>query len=222
MDYSQHPDLQDLLGWYLEKVRTFNFTAHRTKERFWTYNIVDSIVPVSFEWFPTLQGKKVLDIGTGGGFPVVPLALLHPDAEYFCIDSVAKKVALVQDAAKHYNLPLTALHGRFEDYGQSTEYREQFDVVLSKAVAPWPVLLEYALPFVKPGGVFCAYQGPAVLESLESSTSLIATLGAELMSHHNYDLDGDERVMVLIKKLSPSPTQYPRKAGVPKKQPLLP
>ena len=219
-----------------------NLSAIRTKEDFLTKHIEDSLLPTS--WFD-FQGKKILDLGTGGGFPSLPLALYlqYPSLNFVnttqnqvrtqevnvteakkfpitALDAIAKKLKVVQTIATELGVEIETLHGRAEDFGRDKLYRDQFDVVVTRAVAKWPTLLELALPFVAVGGYLLAYQGPAVQESLVTYKGLEKKFGAKLVKVVKGDVADSERVFVLLKKIKSTPKRFPRPAGIPKKEPL--
>lgn len=162
---------------------------------------------------------RVLDLGSGGGFPLLPLALTHPDISFTGMDSVGKKMKAVAAIADTCGLKnVQTIHGRFEELGQEKMLREKFDVVVARAVAPWHVLLEYALPFVKVGGRFIAYQGPEILEEDLGGTAHL--LGGRIGDIHKTTLGEAQRVFVEVQKIKPTPGKYPRANGVPRKEPL--
>ncbi len=215
--------LETVQQFYLEKLPTFNFTAHRTVEDFEILNMLDSVKPFIHQEDSMKNISTILDIGTGGGFPGVPLAVLYPEIEFTLCDSVGKKMHLIEQIVDKYNLQnITIRPGRFEELGREKTLRESFDMVLSRAVAKWPTLLEYALPFVKKDGVFLAYQGEAVLGELKSSHTIISALGGKYSETTTYSLPQNkgERYIVSIIKETSTPSLYPRATGIPKKTPL--
>lgn len=200
-----------------------NLSSIRTKEEFMTKHIKDSLLPTS--WFD-FAGKKILDLGTGGGFPCLPLSVhfiengITLPQPITALDAIAKKLKVVKNIGTELDVEISTLHGRAEDFGRDKLYRDQFDVVVTRAVAKWPTLLELALPFVVVGGHFLAYQGPAVEEALETYRGLEKKLGAKLVKVVKGDLADSERVFVLLKKIKATPKRFPRPAGVPKREPL--
>ncbi len=214
----QSAQFEVLCDLFIEWNSKINLSAIRDRDDIFEKHFVDSLLATKYVDF---QGKKVLDLGAGGGFPTLPLAIMYPGTEFHSLDSVGKKMKAVQDMADHLRLPVTTHHGRIEEYGQDKKFREQFDIVTARALAPWPVLLEYALPFVKLGGLFVAYQGPAILEDLVTYKGLEKVLGGEIEQVFEETLGEDERrYMLLIQKKKYCPKKYPRRVGEPRKNPL--
>ena len=163
-------------------------------------------------------GMKVVDVGTGAGFPGVPLLIMEPGLELTLADSLQKRLTFLDALLKELGLKAALVHGRAEDLGQNKLYREQFDAALSRAVANLPVLLELTTPFVRVGGTAIAYKGDADQE-LESAKTAAFLLHVKLRS---VDLDSNlgKRCLIFADKIAPTPRSYPRKAGTPSKKPL--
>ncbi len=163
-------------------------------------------------------GMKVVDVGTGAGFPGVPLLIMEPGLELTLADSLQKRLTFLDALLKELGLKAALVHGRAEDLGQNKLYREQFDAALSRAVANLPVLLELTTPFVRVGGTAIAYKGDADQE-LESAKTAAFLLHVKLRS---VDLDSNlgKRCLIFADKNAPTPRSYPRKAGTPSKKPL--
>ncbi len=167
---------------------------------------------------------KMADIGCGGGFPCLPVGILKPSIKITAIDSTAKKVKYVGDTALELGLlHFDAIAMRAEE-GAQGEFREKYDVVTARAVASLDVLCELCIPYLKAGGVFYAMKGRGAHEELEAARNAIKTLGGELAEIHEFPLacaDGEQsRYIIEIKKLSPTPAQYPRAYAKIKKKPL--
>ena len=163
-------------------------------------------------------GMQVIDVGTGAGFPGVPLLIMEPKLELTLADSLHKRLTFLDALLKELGLTATLVHGRAEDLGQDRLYRERYDVALSRAVANLPVLLELTTPFVKVGGSAIAYKGDAA-EELQSAKSAAFLLHVKLRT---VELASDlgKRCLIFADKTAPTPKQYPRKAGTPNKKPL--
>lgn len=170
------------------------------------------------------QGAKVADIGCGGGFPILPLAIIRPDLRLVGVDSTEKKIRYVQSTADRLGLNVKAISGRAEDLAKMTEHRDAYNVVVSRAVARLNVLNELCIPFVRVGGKFIAMKGAAGQEELDEAMNGIRKLGGELIKTEEYALhtgDADEkRVLIEIQKSKATPNEYPRGFGAIKKKPL--
>ena len=168
---------------------------------------------------PYLQpGTKVIDVGTGAGFPGVPLLILRPELQLTLADSLQKRLTFLDALLRELGLHAQLVHGRAEELGQNRLYREQFDAALSRAVAGLPVLLELTTPFVKVGGAAIAYKGDAA-EELEKAKSAAFLLHVQL---RQVELASDlgKRCLIFADKKAPTPKAYPRKAGTPNRKPL--
>lgn len=156
------------------------------------------------------DAKNAIDVGTGAGFPGLPLALAREDVDVTLMDSLQKRLTFLDAVLNATNTNAELVHSRAEDLGQDEEYRERFDIATARAVAPLNVLAEYCMPFVKVGGRFVALKGSE--DETELAQNAIKTLGGEIERNVSYKLpNGDSRSIVVIKKISQSPTQYPRR-----------
>lgn len=164
------------------------------------------------------KGMKVLDIGSGAGFPGIPLRI-EKDFNLTLIDSVNKKVNFMNEVIEELGLDNTrAIHVRAEDFAK--DHREEFDLVISRAVANLSTLLEYGLPFLKVGGIFIAMKGPKAEEEIEEAQNALKILGGELINIDTIDLHGNTRKNILIKKVRSTKKKYPRGKNQAKKNPL--
>ena len=163
-------------------------------------------------------GMQVIDVGTGAGFPGVPLLIMEPKLELTLADSLHKRLTFLDALLKELGLRAELVHGRAEDLGQNRLHRERYDAALSRAVANLPVLLELTTPFVKVGGSAIAYKGDAA-EELQNAKSAAFLLHVKLRT---VELASDlgKRCLIFADKTAPTPKQYPRKAGTPNKKPL--
>lgn len=166
---------------------------------------------------------RVVDIGTGAGFPGIPLKIMYPEVSFTLLDSLNKRIKFLDEVIRLDSLQnIETLHGRAEDYARNKDYREQYDVCVSRAVANLATLAEYCLPYVKVGGVFIAYKAGRIEDELAASARAIKLLGGETAMVHKLTLpDTDiDRTFVVIKKMAATSKKYPRKAGLPSKEPL--
>ena len=165
--------------------------------------------------------NSVLDVGTGGGFPGVPLKICFPHLTVTLLDSVRKKTSFVNDVIRELGLTgACALHSRAEDLAADGNYRGRFDVCVSRAVANLSTLSEYCMPFVKKNGVFIAYKSGESEDEIAAAANAIQTLGGTRTDVFNYELNGMGRTLIKVFKGINTPSAYPRKAGMPRKAPL--
>jgi 16S rRNA (guanine527-N7)-methyltransferase len=166
---------------------------------------------------------SMIDIGTGAGFPGIPVKIASNNINVFLLDSLEKRINFLNAVIDETGITgIKAVHGRAEDFGKNDAYREKFDMSVARAVANLPVLLEYCLPFVKIGGIFIAMKGSNI-EEIDNSKKALDVLGGEIEKVEQFSLPFDDikRSIIIIKKLRHTPTKYPRKAGKPSKEPLI-
>lgn len=209
----------ELLVEWNEKINLTAITeAHDVAEKHFVDSLLAQRMPLSW------QDKTIIDIGTGAGFPGIPLKIMDNSLKVTLFDSLQKRLNFLDTVIAELKLDnITTIHGRAEDGGRAPNLREKYDIATARAVAKMPVLLEYALPFVKVGGYFVALKGPELDEELAQSKKALKTLGAEIAEVGHFTLANDSytRNIALIKKVAPTPKAYPRKAGTPQKKPLL-
>lgn len=165
----------------------------------------------------------LIDIGTGAGFPGIPIKIAFPHIKVVLLDSLNKRIKFLNEVVEKLNLDnVETLHGRAEDYAKKAEYREQFDMCVSRAVANLSTLGEYCIPFVKKGGCFVSYKSADSDEEINQSEKAISILGGKISKIDKFMLPGSDmgRALVVIEKDKNTPQKYPRKAGVPSKEPL--
>ena len=205
----------------LDVNQRMNLTAVRDKDAAWRRLIVDSLTPLPY--LELANDSRIVDIGTGAGLPGMPLAISLPDHKFSLVDSTGKKIAFLQSVIDSLGLDNVSLYAeRAEDLGQSHKHRESYDLAISRAVGPMPLILEYSIPLLAIGGKMLAMKGPRVLEELEVSSDAMLKLGAEDVRVFPAYPDSfeNELVLVLVGKASPTPANYPRLPGTPKREPL--
>lgn len=194
-----------------------NLTAITEPEEIEVKHFLDCLMLPKY--FDLSNTKTVIDVGAGAGFPSVPLLIYNPDLCLTMMDAINKRLTFLDTAIHAIGLEANLVHARAEDSGQDKNYREMFDLATARAVAPMNVLAEYCLPFVKVGGYFVALKGSN--DDTEQAKDAIATLGGEVVSNVSYKLNGTEpRSIVVVKKISQTPTQFPRKAKKISAKPL--
>lgn len=215
--------LEKLRDVILEWNERINVTAIRDPKEFDQKNVQDSL---SICGLAEYEGARtVLDLGTGGGFPGLPLAVVSPEKSFVLADAVGKKLKVVQAAAQALGLVnVETVHGRAEDMAKTKVHRERYDLVVSRAVANMATLSEYCLPFVKTGGFFVAYKTEDAAEEIEAAKGAIAKLGGRILRvdkpSSNNDAPYSAHTLVVVEKIAKTPKEYPRKAGTPGKDPL--
>ncbi|MGI6623287.1 MAG: 16S rRNA (guanine(527)-N(7))-methyltransferase RsmG [Clostridiaceae bacterium] len=207
----------DLLVQWNEKI---NLTAITDEEGIVIKHFLDSLSII-----PYIPGdtKNLIDVGTGAGFPGIPIKIINDRIKVTLLDSLEKRIKYLNEVINRLELKdVYTVHGRAEDFGVDKKYREQFDAAAARAVASLPVLLEYCLPFVKTGGLFIAMKGPDAKNELIESKKALDILGGEVLDIKELTLpySDNKRCIILIKKCRHTPTSYPRKSGKPTKQPI--
>lgn len=194
-----------------------NLTAITEPEEIEVKHFLDCLMLPKYFNLDNIQ--TVIDVGAGAGFPSVPLLIYKPDMCLTMMDAINKRLTFLDTAVHALGLEAQLIHERAEAAGQDENYREKFDLATARAVAPMNVLAEYCLPFVKVGGYFVALKGSN--DDTEEAKNAIATLGGEIVDNISYKLNGTEpRSIVVIKKISQTPTQFPRKSKKISTKPL--
>ena len=203
----------------LQANESINLTAITAEDEFIEKHYIDSLAALKLEEMK--EAKRIADLGTGGGFPGIPLALACPDKSFTLMDSLAKRLAVIDELAEECDINnVSTLHGRAEEIGRMPEHRDSYDICISRAVAALPVLAELCLPLVKVGGYFIAYKSKAVNAELQEGEFAIKTLGGQVERLEDVSTEEEKRFLLVVKKISKTPEKYPRKPGMPTKRPL--
>ena len=201
----------------IEKNKVMNLTRILDEDGIAVKHFADSLSILKVD-IP--DSSRVMDLGCGAGFPGVPLLIARPDISLTLLDSTAKKLGFVVESIEALGLKAEVLHARAEEAGQDASYREQYDFVLSRAVASLNVLCEYCLPFVKVGGKFVAMKSALAEEEIKQAYTSIKTLGGKITEKIDFNLTDGERTLIIIEKVSSTPAKYPRQSGKIKAKPL--
>ncbi len=221
LNEEQKQQFIDFYEYLVEKNKVMNLTGITEFQEVLVKHFLDSLACVK-----AVDMKKVttvMDIGTGAGFPGVPLKIAFPHLEACLLDSLKKRVNFLEETFALLKLQnITAIHGRAEEFAKNKSYRETYDLCVSRAVSNLATLSEYCLPYVKVGGKFISYKSGTVQEEAEQAEKAVRILGGKIQDVVYFNLPDSEiqRSLVVIEKIKPTPGKYPRKAGTPLKEPL--
>ena len=209
---------KDLLKEWNKKI---NITAITEDDEIDIKHFLDSLTPVTTGLLD--KNIKLIDIGTGGGFPGLPLKIYNEELNVTLLDSLNKRITFLKEVIDTLGLDnIEAIHGRAEELGRDEKHREQYDISISRAVASLNTLSEYCMPFVKVGGHFISMKGPDVEDELKDAEKAIKTLGGKLVKVESIKIPQSDIVhsLIIIEKIKETPIKYPRSGGKPKKNPL--
>ena len=221
LDENQKKQFTDFYEYLVEKNKVMNLTGITEFQEVLIKHFLDSLACVKAVDMSRI--KRIMDIGTGAGFPGVPLKIAFPHLEACLLDSLKKRVNFLEETFQMLKLEnITAIHGRAEEYAKNKQYRETYDLCVSRAVSNLATLSEYCLPYVKTGGYFISYKSGTVQEEVEQAQKAIKILGGRIQDVVYFQLPDSEiqRSLVVIEKVKATPGRYPRKAGTPLKEPL--
>lgn len=214
--------VSNYLDLLLHANKQFNLTAVRDPNTAWQRHIIDSLTLLpALEWLP--ECSRIIDLGSGGGLPGIPLAIARPDLHVILLEATRKKARFLQQCVETLSLAkVSVVNQRAETIGQDPAHRQQYDVAVCRAIGAMNVLLEFALPLLKVRGKLLAMKGPQVETELNAAANAIDVLGAGEVAVSNAYPDGFDcnTAIVTITKIQPTPKIYPRRPGVPKQSPL--
>lgn len=216
--YDNFIEYKTLIKEWNEKI---NLTTITEDEEIIKKHFIDSIKVFKFPY--VREAKNIIDIGTGGGFPGIPMKIVKSDCSIVLLDSLNKRINFLNEVIDKLELDdIRTIHGRAEDFAQKAEYREKFDLTVSRAVANLAVLLELCLPYVKVGGYFVALKGPSIEDEIKDAKVALRVLGGSIEEIIEVNIAGSDlkHNLLVIKKVKDTPKKYPRKAGTANKSPI--
>ena len=202
----------------LEWNKKFNLTAIKEPDEIAVKHFVDSCSILHY--VNIKKNAKIIDVGTGAGFPGIPLNIIRDDIEITLLDSLNKRIVFLNEISEHLGISVSTIHGRAEDLGRNESYRESFDIAVSRAVAPLNVLSEYCIPLVRKGGKFISMKGPNVQEETDAARKGVKILGGRFNNIVQFRINDNGRSIVIIDKVSDTPFTYPRHGSKISKKPL--
>ncbi|MCQ2464281.1 MAG: 16S rRNA (guanine(527)-N(7))-methyltransferase RsmG [Oscillospiraceae bacterium] len=200
----------------VETNKVMNLTAITEPEEILVKHFADSISITKYVDFA--DGIKAIDVGTGAGFPLLPVKIYKPGIKITLLDGLNKRIKFLSELCERISVDAECIHERAELLAKKPEYREKYDVATARAVSAMPELSEYCLPFVKKGGVFCAMKGPS--EDISSAANAVKLLGGKISDDIKYEINGEQRRVVIVNKIMPCLPKYPRPSGKIKSKPL--
>lgn len=216
LEPQQYEKLDKYAEFLVEYNSKVNLTAITEPKEILIKHFIDSILISKYVDIP--KNSSIIDVGTGAGFPSVPLKIYRNDLKIVLLDSLAKRISFLKQLCALIDIDAECIHGRAEDTAKLPDYRENFDFACARAVANLSVLSEFCIPFVKVGGSFISMKGPN--EDIMSSEAAVSLLGGKFEAIHDYTVENEQRKIVEIKKISPTSSKYPRNSSQIKKKPL--
>lgn len=206
----------------IEKNKVMNLTSITDLKEITYKHFIDSLSLIKKVDNLKTKNYKIADLGTGAGFPGIPLAIVFSHLKLTLIDSLNKRINFIKDVCEDLEIKnINAIHTRAEDIARDTDYREKFDICVSRAVANLSTLSEYCLPLVKLGGSFISYKSKGADVEISEAGKAVKILGGSIVGYEAFELgEYGERILVEIKKINITPKKYPRKAGLPSKEPI--
>lgn len=212
----QYDQLCIYADFLVEYNKNVNLTAITDPVEILYKHFIDSILLTKYVDFS--KKSAIIDVGTGAGFPSVPIKIFYPDIKITLLDSLNKRITFLKNLCQKIEIDAEFIHGRAEIIGRMPEYREKFDISCARAVANMSLLSEYCLPFVKVGGIFAAMKGPS--ENINASLNAVDLLGGKFENDFSYEIESEKRKIVVIRKVSQTSTSFPRNSSQIKKKPL--
>lgn len=224
LDDNQKQQFEVYFNELVETNKVMNLTSITEKDQVYLKHFYDSLILDFFDQDLITKDISLCDVGSGAGFPSIPLKIINPNLKVTIIDSLNKRINFLKGLVDKLNLQdVDLVHGRAEELGKNKQYREQFDLVTARAVASMTVLTELCLPFAKKGGQFIAMKADKADEELADAEYAIALLGGKVEKQESFELPNDAglRNLIFVNKTKETPNKYPRKPGTPSKKPLV-
>ena len=216
LNREQYEQFDEYSSFLIEYNNSVNLTAITDPVEIMYKHFLDSSLVLKYVDIP--ENSTIIDVGTGAGFPSVPIKIMRPDLRITLLDSLNKRIEFLRQLCDKIGIRAVFLHGRAEDYSKLPEFREIFDFSCARAVANFSVLSELCLPFVKVGGKFLSMKGPN--EDISGAENAVSLLGGSIQSDEMYELESEKRRIIIVGKISQTPTKYPRNSAQIKKKPL--